>query len=321
LKTPLSRLVLRAPYLFRVSDQRFPFLYYECRYLYCIDVTEQAVLRLSEFTLGRPYHAALCRLASRDVTTSVHSHQDFYELFFVLSGQGEHKTPFGCDSLEPGDLVLVRPGDHHYLVGVTSAGLEWINIAVPVAAWRGMLDLAEVGSGSEWDKSRVPKRVALSGDAKDAAERSFRKALEVFAGRPRRSDLLRFLLEVVELLAVPAESSDSLRPAWLVAACGAMGLEENLKGGVSRLAQLAGVSAGHLCHSMHRYYGMTATTFVADLRLRHAEMLLATTSVSVTEIARRSGFASLSYFSKSFQATQGVPPREFRKRARKAVLP
>lgn len=297
------------------------FLHCRYGYLYCIDVTPQAVLRLSEFTLGRPYHAALCRLTSRDVTTSVHSHQDFYELFFVLSGRGEHKTPFGRDSLEPGDLVLVRPGDYHFLVGGTPGGLEWINIAVPVATWRGMLDLAEIGAGSEWDKSRLPKRAGLFGDAKAGAEELFRHALEVFAGRPRRFDLLHFLLEVLELLAEPSDSSDSLRPAWLVAACGAMGLEENLQGGVRKLAQLAGVSSGHLCHSMRRYYGTTATTFVADLRVRHAEVLLATTSVSVTEIARRSGFASLSYFSKSFQATQGVSPREFRKRTRKAVLP
>ena len=192
---------------------------------------------------------------------------------------------------------------------------------MPVATWRGMLDLAEVGSGNEWDKNRLPKRVGLSGDAKGKAELLFQQALEIFAGKPRRFDLLRFLLEVLELLAEPAGSSESLRPAWLVAACGAMGVEENLQGGVRRLAQLAGVSTGHLCHSMRRYYGTTATTFVAELRLRHADMLLATTSVSVTEIARRSGFASLSYFSKSFQTTQGVSPREFRKRARKAVLP
>jgi AraC-like DNA-binding protein/mannose-6-phosphate isomerase-like protein (cupin superfamily) len=297
------------------------FLHCMNTYLYCVDVTPQAVLRLSEFTLGRPYHAALCRLTSRGITTSVHSHQDFYELFFVLSGQGEQRTPFGCDPLEAGDLVLVRPGDNHYLVGTTAAGLEWINIAVPMAAWRGMLDLAEVASGSEWDKGRSPKRVVLSGDAKRRAELSFRHALTVFTREPRRFDLLRFMLEVLEVLAEPATSSESLRPGWLVAACGAMGVEENLQGGVRKLVHLAGVSPGHLCHSMRRYYGTTATEFVADLRVRHAEMLLATTSTSLTEIARRSGFASPSYFSKTFQKTQGVSPREFRKRTRSAVLP
>jgi AraC-like DNA-binding protein/mannose-6-phosphate isomerase-like protein (cupin superfamily) len=297
------------------------FLHCTNTYLYCVDVTPQAVLRLSEFTLGRPYHAALCHLTSRGITTSVHSHQDFYELFFVLRGQGEQRTPFGSDPLEAGDLVLVRPGDNHYLVGTTAAGLEWINIAVPMAAWRGMLDLAEVGSGSEWDKGRSPRRVVLSGDAKRRAESSFRHALAVFAREPRRFDLLRFMIEVLEVLAEPTMAPESLRPAWLVGACGAMGSEENLQGGVRRLVHLAGVSPGHLCHSMRRYYSTTATEFVADLRVRHAEMLLATTSISLTEIARRSGFATPSYFSKTFQRTQGVSPREFRKRTRSAVLP
>jgi AraC family cel operon transcriptional repressor len=281
----------------------------------------QDVLRLSEFTLGRPYHAALCRLSSRDVTTSVHSHLDFYELFLVLSGQGEQRTPFGSQSLAAGDLVLLRPGDHHYLVGSTPAGLEWINITVPMAAWRGMLDLAEIPEASEWERGRLPALVALAKEARAKADRSFREALAVFAGEPRRSDLLRFVLEVLEVLTEPTTASESLRPPWLAGACAAMSAEENLHGGARRLAQLAGVSPGHLCHSMRRYYGTTATAFVADLRVRHAEMLLATTSISLTEIARRSGFTSLSYFSKSFQKSQGISPRQFRKHAHKAVVP
>jgi AraC-like DNA-binding protein len=130
------------------------------------------------------------------------------------------------------------------------------------------------------------------------------------------------MLDVFEELPgteVPPESS--LRPAWLVRACTAMAREENLRGGVPKLVQLAGVSQGHLCRSMRGHYGSTPTEFVAGLRLRHAEVLLATTSISLTEIAGRCGFSSLSYFSRSFRATQGVSPREFRQRTRQAVLP
>jgi AraC family cel operon transcriptional repressor len=100
-----------------------------------------------------------------------------------------------------------------------------------------------------------------------------------------------------------------------------MGSEENLKGGVRRLGELAGVSAGHLCRTIRAHYGVTPTAFVADLRLRHAEMLLATTSASLTEISYRCGFSSPSYFSKSFRTSRGVSPRNFRYRAREAVLP
>jgi transcriptional regulator GlxA family with amidase domain len=66
---------------------------------------------------------------------------------------------------------------------------------------------------------------------------------------------------------------------------------------------------------------MTPTSFVAGLRLRHAEMLLATTSASLTEISYRCGFSSPSYFSKSFRSIRGESPRDFRYRAREAVLP
>jgi len=87
------------------------------------------------------------------------------------------------------------------------------------------------------------------------------------------------------------------------------------------LGDLAGVSPGHLCRTMREYYAMTPTEFVTALRLRHAEVLLATTSEPLTSIAYRCGFSSPSYFSKCFHATQGVSPRDFRRRARQAVLP
>ena len=56
------------------------------------------VLQLSEFTLGRPYHAALCRLGPRQSATSFHTHQDFYELFCVLSGRGQHRLSVGTSA-------------------------------------------------------------------------------------------------------------------------------------------------------------------------------------------------------------------------------
>lgn len=101
-------------------------------------------------------------------------------------------------------------------------------------------------------------------------------------------------------------------------------LEDSFRDALARyhlVADRIGVSAGHLCRTIRAPYGMTPTSFVADLRLRHAEMLLATTSASLTEISYRCGFASPSYFSKSFRSSRGESPRDFRHRAREAVLP
>jgi AraC-like DNA-binding protein/mannose-6-phosphate isomerase-like protein (cupin superfamily) len=281
------------------------------------------VLQLSEFTLGRPYHAALCRVSPRHPVVSFHTHQDFYELFYVLSGRGEHRLSTGCQALASGDLVLVRPADWHYLVGLPPAGLEWINVAVPVATWRGVLDMTAVLSVDDLNRSQLPKLVSTSGEDACRLDASFRDALARYARTAGKLDLMRFTLEVLEVLEMlEAEPGDgSPLPDWLVRACAAMSREENLRGGVRRLGELAGVSPGHLCRTMRAHYDMTPTAFVTDLRLRHAEMLLATTSASLTAISYRCGFASPSYFSRCFRSTQGVSPRDFRHCARQAVLP
>jgi AraC family cel operon transcriptional repressor len=278
------------------------------------------VVQLGELTLGRPYHAALCRLSPRQPTTIFHTHRDFYELFYVLSGRGEHRLSTGCQALSAGDLVLVRPTDWHYLVALPPIGLEWINVAVPVATWRGLLDMAGVGSVNDLNRDRLPRLLSVSGTDARRLESSFRDTLARYARTAHRIDLMRFVVEVLELLKAKPDDG-TLLPDWLVRARTAMSHEENLKGGVHRLGELAGVSSGHLCRAMRANYGTTPTAFVADLRLRHAEMLLATTSASLTEISYRCGFSSPSYFSKCFRSTRGVSPRDFRRRAREAVLP
>lgn len=283
---------------------------------------DRLVLQLGEFTLGRPYHAALCQVSSRSTHVRFHTHQDFYELFYVVAGGGEHRLSSGHQPLRPGDLVLVRPSDWHSLVGLPPAGLEWINVAVPVATWLGMLDVANVVPVNELTQGSQPVVVSTSGDDAARLEASFRRALARYTLNAHRLDLIRFILDVLDVLAAGAEDEDSsTRPEWLVRACVAMNREENLRGGVRRLGELAGVSAGHLCRTMREYYGMTPTEFVTGLRIRHAEMLLTATSAPLTVIAYRCGFASPSYFSRCFHATQGMSPRDFRRHARLAVLP
>lgn len=278
-------------------------------------------LRLSEYTFGRPYHAALVRLTPR-TSTITHTHQDYAEFFYILRGVGEHRLPFGPQPLEAGDVVFVPLDAWHRLTTTAPEGLEWINVAVPLGPWQNMLDLVGVGPHPGWQLSAVPELVSLSGEAVASAEASFRRALERCILGPTRFDLLRLLVDLLELVTATAEGgADSRRPSWLVRARRAMEREENLRRGVRGLLELAAVSPGHLSRSVRAYYGTTPTALVADLRVRHAEMLLATTPLSLTEIAARCGYSSPSYFSRTFHVTQGVSPREFRRRARQAILP
>lgn len=142
-----------------------------------------------------------------------------------------------------------------------------------------------------------------------------------FQRSPTMFDLLRFWTEVLELPEELAGAASPEVPHWLSQACAAMRREENLRGGVPRLAALSNVSAAHLSRTMRSTYGCTPTRFVADLRLAHAATLLAGTTATVTEIAYRCGYASQSYFTRCFRAAHGRSPRSFRQRAMRAFVP
>lgn len=270
--------------------------------------------RFEDHALGRPYHAALVDLKTR---SHPHSHRDYYEVMAVVAGGGEQLVshaggPARAQPLEPGDLVLVRPSDHHTIEGP----VRFYNIAFPATAWHTFVGLA--GADTGWDAGQLPPRVQVADDrGSDACAAILRR----FHGTPGQLDLIRFWSEVVDLLAPATPEPGDTIPPWLTAATAAMSSEEHLREGVPRLRALAHVSDAHLARSMRRYYGTTPTAFVADLRLRQAATLLATTTRTVADVAYACGFASASYFSRQFHEAHGSSPRQFRDTARHAFVP
>ncbi|WP_130337831.1 helix-turn-helix transcriptional regulator [Micromonospora kangleipakensis] len=270
--------------------------------------------RFEDHALGRPYHAALVELRSR---SHPHSHRDYYEIMAIVAGDGEQLVSHGGgpprrQPLRGGDLLLVRPRDHHTIIG----GLHFYNIAFPAAGWRAFTGLA----GADPAGGSLPPLVH-TGD--DRGAQTCAAALERFHDAPRQTDLIRFWCEVLDLLTHGADTPGQPLeiPAWLLTATAAMSHEEHLREGVPRLRELAHVSDGHLARSMRRYYGTTPTEFVADARLRRAATLLATTTRTIADIAYTCGFTSASYFTRRFRDAHGASPRQFRVAARNAFVP
>ncbi|GAB2642066.1 helix-turn-helix transcriptional regulator [Kribbella swartbergensis] len=256
------------------------------------------------------------RIPARARDTELHTHADFHEFMGVVSGGGEHLLTTGTQQLRPGDVVLVRPSDRHAIRGSAPDGLEFVNIAFPSSAWQGFLDLTRSNPTASWAAARQP--VAFHAPEAIAV---FEQALERFQHDPAAYDLLRFWIDLLPLVSPHEPTTRPGTPDWLAKACTAMRAEDNLRGGVPRLLELAGVSAAHLSRSMRAAYGVTPTDFVTDLRLEHAASLLAATNDPVAAVAVRSGFASQSYFSRCFTAAHHLPPREFRRRSQRAFVP
>jgi len=79
------------------------------------------------------------------------------------------------------------------------------------------------------------------------------------------------------------------------------------------LAALVNLSPSRFRHLFKHETGTSPRQYLRELRFRKAEAMLATTFMSVKEIAEALGFASLGHFMKDFKTRHGVTPREYQK--------
>jgi AraC family transcriptional regulator len=81
---------------------------------------------------------------------------------------------------------------------------------------------------------------------------------------------------------------------------------------LEELAAAAYLSPFHFARLFKKLTGLPPHAYLAALRIERARMLLATTDLSVTEIAARVGYANSSHFGKAFRQFNNLTPRAFR---------
>ena len=88
---------------------------------------------------------------------------------------------------------------------------------------------------------------------------------------------------------------------------------------VEKAASLLGVHRGSLSRAFSQAYGIAVSQYISQCRVRHAIVLLKTTSLPIREIALKSGFSSHEYFSRVFLEHTGITPATFRAQADKGL--
>ena len=82
---------------------------------------------------------------------------------------------------------------------------------------------------------------------------------------------------------------------------------------VEELAAMANYSPSHFRMLFKSIVGMTATQYLARVRVYQARDYLLSGEMNVSEAAARSGYRDLFYFSRQFKAITGHPPSYYRK--------
>jgi AraC family transcriptional regulator len=82
---------------------------------------------------------------------------------------------------------------------------------------------------------------------------------------------------------------------------------------LDEIAAAAYLSPFHFARLFKKLTGTSPHAYLAALRGKRAQSLLAETDLSISEVSTRVGYSSSSHFSKAFRQATGLTPREFRK--------
>lgn len=85
---------------------------------------------------------------------------------------------------------------------------------------------------------------------------------------------------------------------------------------ISEFTRAMSVSRSMLHMKLKEITGKSSTEFIRFIRLKEAAKMLVSSSISISEVADRTGFSDLSYFSKSFKKQFGSTPSDYISRSK-----
>lgn len=126
------------------------------------------------------------------------------------------------------------------------------------------------------------------------------------------TDSVRLLLDIW-LKKIKARCGNiSHIPSGIRAAKRAIEADFAAKFTLTKLAAIACMSPPYFCEEFKKHFKVPPIDYVIRLRLKNAAMLLEDKSLSISEVAFRSGYDDVYYFSKLFKKKYGASPSVYR---------
>ena len=232
-----------------------------------------------------------------------------YQLLYITEGEGVFNSAHAKDvPLKAGDLFLLFPGEWHTYHPTSKHGWKsyWIGFK-----GKNVDDRVKAGFLSV-DKPIY--HVGFSADIIRLYEEAYKRAQEeapylqqILAGIVNHLVGLMYALERSMELSKDHTRVDMINLARLR-------IRESLEADltIQQIAEDLGVSYSNFRKLFKEFTGISPALYQQDLRLQRAKELLATTSLSIKEIAYRLRFESPDYFSSKFKIKTGKKPSEFR---------
>lgn len=264
------------------------------------------------------YHKSL-----KDITT-IH-HQNFYEIFLIVKGEVLHGINGVIQKLNECSLVFIRPSDVHYYQRSSGKTCHLINLAFAQKTIHELFNYLGDGFPSKnLLESKLPPMIILTKAEKEIIQSRLEHLNTISRDDKQkiRTSLRVLLIEIfTKFFTSDFQEGKGNIPEWLSWLVDEMQSKENFVKGVDVMTELSQKSQEHICRMVKKFYNLTPTELVNELRLNYSANLLANSDENIPYISLEAGFENLSHFYHLFKKKFRMSPKEFRKLNHKAIIP
>lgn len=251
----------------------------------------------------------LFKATVREFTFSPHAHEEF----FIALTEGGLATPTYRGArhvVVPGDLIVLNPDEAH--AGGPAAEGSWTYRAL----YPGQDLMREIMAEFPADSSTLPE---FGGDVVRDREilallRRFHQLSELPGSGPleREARLVEALALLVARHAAPPRAPRPPGGERAAVRRSREYLEEHADQNVTlhALAEVAGLSAFHLCRVFRAAVGMTPHAYQTQVRVRRAKSLLRD-GLPITLVAVQAGFYDQAHLTRHFKRIVGLTPGRY----------
>lgn len=264
---------------------------------------DKKTLLFKDFTVNhRQYYTSEFKLTKVDRNTT-HTH-DFYEVLVILEGEFIEHTPSKNFFLKKRTVHFVKPSDKHHL---STTGKYETNLLRNIAldAVYFLECLKEVGI-THTDNLFNPFELDT------LAYQNYRNKVDLLLqlnnSEATNHFLVKSILSDLFIHSLLTQDQRTDTPSWLKKVYLEMYKEENYVAGLPQLIHLSGKTQEHLTRAFKKYYHITPSDHINNIRLQAAASLLTTSDKKIIDIIYECGFNNISYFNRLFKRKFGVQP-------------
>lgn len=251
---------------------------------------------------------------------------DHYTLGYIVSGDRRWISTETIRTTHAGDCGISKPHVYHRNCSMSDIPYDRYVLKVRTEAFQPIIDI--IGE-SELDVI-CSNYLHFTKDSQQIIQAMYDEILKEYTKNAPHSQLV--LLGMVYKLFfymyenhIPSDSDehtlyikkfdDRIQDALVY-------IENNLEYGssVEEVAAHVSLSASHFSRLFKSVTGASYTDYLTDVRLQHTQILLATSSLSINEIASKIGVNNGNYLCTIFKKRFGITPSEYRKEIRDNTL-